>query len=155
LAERWGRVTPDGVLLPLTLSHRMLGQLIGARRPTVSTALGALTRAGEVSRRMDGGWLLCGSPRRGGPSARGIKYLPAKPRWANRRGTVKNFGRGTGSETEIAVKPARAGRSGPNPPATSGEAVRFIAPNQAGRLPLRVGSRPAFKFRTTAAREWP
>ena len=42
LAERWGRMTPDGVALPMTLSHRMLGQLVGARRPTVSTALSEL-----------------------------------------------------------------------------------------------------------------
>jgi CRP/FNR family transcriptional regulator, cyclic AMP receptor protein len=62
LAERWGRVTPDGVLLPLTLSHRMLGQLVGARRPTVSTALGVLTATGAVSRAADGAWLLTGPP---------------------------------------------------------------------------------------------
>jgi CRP/FNR family transcriptional regulator, cyclic AMP receptor protein len=62
LAERWGRMTPEGVALPMTLSHRMLGQLIGARRPTVSTALGELARQGEVARRDDGTWLLTGAP---------------------------------------------------------------------------------------------
>jgi CRP/FNR family cyclic AMP-dependent transcriptional regulator len=62
LAERWGRMTPDGVALPMTLSHRMLGQLVGARRPTVSTALSELSREGEVSRRDDGTWLLTGAP---------------------------------------------------------------------------------------------
>jgi CRP/FNR family cyclic AMP-dependent transcriptional regulator len=62
LAERWGRMTGDGVALPMTLSHRMLGQLIGARRPTVSTALGELAKAGEVVRRDDGTWLLTGTP---------------------------------------------------------------------------------------------
>ena len=62
LAERWGRMTREGVVLPMTLSHRMLGQLIGARRPTVSTALGELVRKGEVVRRDDGTWLLTGSP---------------------------------------------------------------------------------------------
>jgi Crp-like helix-turn-helix protein len=62
LAERWGRMTKDGVALPMTLSHRMLGQLIGARRPTVSTALSQLTREGEVRRRDDGTWLLTGAP---------------------------------------------------------------------------------------------
>jgi len=62
LAERWGRMTPNGVALPMTLSHRMLGQLIGARRPTVSTALGELAKAGEVVRRHDGSWLLTGTP---------------------------------------------------------------------------------------------
>lgn len=58
LAERWGRVTTDGIAVPLALSHRALGQLVGARRPTVSTALAKLTRAGRVTRRPDGTWLL-------------------------------------------------------------------------------------------------
>ena len=62
LAERWGRMTGDGVALPMTLSHRMLGQLVGARRPTVSTALGELTKQGELERRDDGTWLLTGVP---------------------------------------------------------------------------------------------
>ncbi len=62
LAERWGRMTTDGVALPMTLSHRMLGQLVGARRPTVSTALSDLVREGELSRRDDGTWLLTGEP---------------------------------------------------------------------------------------------
>jgi CRP/FNR family transcriptional regulator, cyclic AMP receptor protein len=62
LAERWGRMTPDGVAIPMTLSHRMLGQLVGARRPTVSTALGELARLGELVRRDDGTWLLTGEP---------------------------------------------------------------------------------------------
>ena len=62
LAERWGRMTPDGVALPMTLSHRMLGQLVGARRPTVSTALSELGKADEVHRRDDGTWLLTGEP---------------------------------------------------------------------------------------------
>jgi hypothetical protein len=46
----------------MTLSHRMLGQLVGARRPTVSTALGELVREGELARREDGTWLLTGEP---------------------------------------------------------------------------------------------
>jgi CRP/FNR family transcriptional regulator, cyclic AMP receptor protein len=62
LAERWGRMTSEGVALPMTLSHRMLGQLIGARRPTVSTALSQLAKEGEVVRRDDGTWLLTGAP---------------------------------------------------------------------------------------------
>lgn len=58
LAERWGRVTYDGLLVPMTLSHRVLGQLVGARRPTVSTALGKLARDGRLHRRRDGAWVL-------------------------------------------------------------------------------------------------
>jgi CRP/FNR family cyclic AMP-dependent transcriptional regulator len=61
LADRWGRVRPDGVLLPFRLTHMMLSELIGARRPTVSAALGAIERDGRISR--DGpGWVLHGSP---------------------------------------------------------------------------------------------
>jgi CRP-like cAMP-binding protein len=62
LAGRFGRVTGEGVVVPLALSHRMLGQIVGARRPTVSTALGALLRDGHIRRRDDGAWVLLGDP---------------------------------------------------------------------------------------------
>jgi CRP/FNR family cyclic AMP-dependent transcriptional regulator len=62
LAERWGRVTPEGIMVPLTLSHRLLGQLVGAQRPTVSTALGELAAQGTILRRADHSWLLPGTP---------------------------------------------------------------------------------------------
>jgi hypothetical protein len=62
LAERWGRVTGEGVLLPRDISHRLLGQLVGARRPTVSTAAAELARQGVLRRRDDGAWLLLGEP---------------------------------------------------------------------------------------------
>jgi CRP-like cAMP-binding protein len=62
LAERWGRMTPSGIVVPLALSHRELGQLVGARRPTISSALGALAQRGELTRRSDGSWLLTGEP---------------------------------------------------------------------------------------------
>jgi CRP-like cAMP-binding protein len=60
LAERWGRVTRDGVRVPLTLSHRMIGQLVGARRPTVSAAVRVLADEGALVRHHDGTWLLAG-----------------------------------------------------------------------------------------------
>jgi CRP/FNR family cyclic AMP-dependent transcriptional regulator len=62
LAERWGRVARDGIAVPLVLSHRLIGELVGARRPTVSTALAELARAGQLTRREDGTWLLTGEP---------------------------------------------------------------------------------------------
>jgi CRP-like cAMP-binding protein len=62
LAERWGRVVPDGVLLTLRLPHRTLAGMIGARRPTVTTALGQLIARGDVVRRRDGSWLLLRRP---------------------------------------------------------------------------------------------
>lgn len=58
LADRWGRVTPDGVVVPLTLTHELLGRLTAAKRPTVSVALAALADSGAVTRRSDGSWLL-------------------------------------------------------------------------------------------------
>lgn len=67
LAERWGRVVPDGVLVSLRLSHRTLAGMIGARRPSVTTALGQLMTRRELERRADGEWLLLGEP----PMARG------------------------------------------------------------------------------------
>jgi hypothetical protein len=48
--------------VPLALTHRILGQLVGARRPTVSTALAELAERGELIRRPDGSWLLRGDP---------------------------------------------------------------------------------------------
>jgi CRP/FNR family cyclic AMP-dependent transcriptional regulator len=62
LAERWGRVSTAGVIVPLALTHRLLGQLVGARRPTVSTALSKLAERGELARQPDGSWLLRGDP---------------------------------------------------------------------------------------------
>ncbi|HET6550159.1 MAG TPA: Crp/Fnr family transcriptional regulator [Solirubrobacter sp.] len=61
-AERWGRVSREGIVLPLVMSHRLIGELIGARRPTVSTALAELARDGQLVRRDDGTWLLTGEP---------------------------------------------------------------------------------------------
>jgi hypothetical protein len=60
MAERWGRVGPEGIVLPMTLSHQLLGELVGARRPTVSAALAELAERGEVVRQEDGTWLLSG-----------------------------------------------------------------------------------------------
>jgi hypothetical protein len=72
LAERWGRVSGDGVIVPLALTHRILGQLVGARRPTVSTALSELAERGELTRRPDGSWLLRGDP----PDAESLARKP-------------------------------------------------------------------------------
>ena len=62
LADDWGRMTSDGIVIPLTLSHRLLGELIGARRPTVSTPPAKLSDAGKLVRRSDDSWLLADQP---------------------------------------------------------------------------------------------
>ncbi|MGN6187415.1 MAG: helix-turn-helix domain-containing protein [Conexibacter sp.] len=58
LAERWGHVSPQGMTLRLRLTHELVGQLVGAKRPTVSLALKELEARGTVQRRADGSWLL-------------------------------------------------------------------------------------------------
>jgi CRP/FNR family transcriptional regulator, cyclic AMP receptor protein len=58
LTDRWGYVTPDGIVLPWALNHEILGRLIGARRPTVTLALRHLEAGGEVQRREDRTWVL-------------------------------------------------------------------------------------------------
>lgn len=61
LADRWGRVRSEGVHLPLHLTHSVLADLVAARRPTVTTSLAELYRAGLVSA-LRRGWLLSGEP---------------------------------------------------------------------------------------------
>jgi CRP/FNR family transcriptional regulator, cyclic AMP receptor protein len=61
LADRWGRTGSDGVRVELPLTHSLLGELVAARRPSVTTALTSLAAEGKVER--DGGsWLLRGAP---------------------------------------------------------------------------------------------
>lgn len=60
LADRWGRVHPDGVHLPLRLTHDVLGQMVGAHRSSVTTALNRLVHKGAVARGLDGTWILRG-----------------------------------------------------------------------------------------------
>ena len=61
LAERWGRVTAEGVAVEVPLAHRVLAQLVGARRPSVTTAIGRIVAEGKLVRRPDGSWLLPGA----------------------------------------------------------------------------------------------
>ena len=49
LAARWGKVEPSAVRLCLPLTHRLLGQLVAAERPSISHALKRLGQAGLVS----------------------------------------------------------------------------------------------------------
>jgi len=62
VAERWGRVGRDGIVVDLPLSHQRLADLVGAHRPSVTSALGELARSGALSRRDSGEWLLHGAP---------------------------------------------------------------------------------------------
>jgi CRP-like cAMP-binding protein len=61
LAGRFGRVEPGGIRIPLPLTHRLLGHLVGAERPSVSHALARLSTAGLVTGHADE-WHLHGTP---------------------------------------------------------------------------------------------
>jgi len=61
MADRWGVVRSDGVLVPTRLPHSVLAEVLAARRPTVTTALGSLQAAGQISQ-SDRGWVLHGGP---------------------------------------------------------------------------------------------
>lgn len=65
LADRFGRVTPNGTLVPLPLSHSDLAELIGVARPSVSLSLKELAEKGLVWRnRDDRTWVLSTEPPR-------------------------------------------------------------------------------------------
>jgi CRP-like cAMP-binding protein len=58
LADRWGRMTPDGVRLELPVTHAVIARLTGLRRPTVSLNLAKLEAAGEIVRVGKSQWVL-------------------------------------------------------------------------------------------------
>jgi hypothetical protein len=61
LADRWGTMHQDGVHVRLQLTHSMLSDLVAARRPTVTKALGELAaREAVVWTGTD--WHLPGEP---------------------------------------------------------------------------------------------
>jgi hypothetical protein len=61
LADRYGRVYPDGVHLDVPLTHELLSDIVAARRPSVTSALVRLAGCG-LTERTDRGWLLRGDP---------------------------------------------------------------------------------------------
>jgi CRP/FNR family transcriptional regulator, cyclic AMP receptor protein len=71
LADRWGKVTAEGVRISMPLSHGMIAKLVGSRRPTVTTAMGKLREEGVVEK-LDDGWLLRGPPPEDLRNVRGV-----------------------------------------------------------------------------------
>lgn len=62
LADRFGRVTSEGTVVPLPLSHSDIAELIGSQRPSVSVHLSKMAKDGVVARREDRTWILLGEP---------------------------------------------------------------------------------------------
>ncbi len=67
LGGRWGKVERGGIRVALPLTHQLLGQLIGAERPSVSHALARLAEGGLVTGHGDE-WHLLGSLEQSLPS---------------------------------------------------------------------------------------
>jgi CRP-like cAMP-binding protein len=88
-ASSWSSVTAEGVRLDVPLSHERLARLIGASRPTITTAIGRLRKAGYLRQRRSGQWLLVnpgnGPPHSadGGPEV-GTESLQLPPKLAGR-----------------------------------------------------------------------
>jgi CRP/FNR family transcriptional regulator, cyclic AMP receptor protein len=61
-ADRWGRVTPQGIKIPLPLTHSLLALVVGAHRPSVTSAVRGLIEAGHLQRCPHSQWLLSGKP---------------------------------------------------------------------------------------------
>jgi CRP-like cAMP-binding protein len=76
LADRFGRVTPDGIVIRLALTHEALGGLIGARRPTVTLALRTLAERGALARGPDRSWVVTEWPDDAAVRASGIDPRP-------------------------------------------------------------------------------
>jgi len=58
LAERFGHVTAEGVLIDLQLTHDVIGGLVASRRPTVTLALHKLASDGQLERLDANRWKL-------------------------------------------------------------------------------------------------
>lgn len=62
LAARFGHRQGDRCVVPIRLTHQMLGALVRTQRPTASGALRRLAEQGLVARADDGWWALSGDP---------------------------------------------------------------------------------------------
>ena len=58
LAERFGHIAADGILIDLPLTHEIIGGLVASRRPTVSLALQQLASEGVIARLEGDRWRL-------------------------------------------------------------------------------------------------
>lgn len=61
LGERFGRVSPEGILIDLPLNHQLIGQLIACRRPTATLALQHLHDQDLLTRLAENSWKLASS----------------------------------------------------------------------------------------------
>ena len=63
LADRWGHISPEGVVLTLPkLTHEMIARMVAARRPSVTSSIRNLRELDVIEVRRGGTWILKGDP---------------------------------------------------------------------------------------------
>lgn len=62
LASMWGKVTPQGTVVPFRLTHEMLAGIVGAQRPTTTLAVRSLVQQGRLLRDENRRYVLLGEP---------------------------------------------------------------------------------------------
>ena len=109
LAEDWGTVTAEGVVVPFRFTHERLGTWTGTRRSTVTLGLGALREAGLVDRADDGGWLLdpAGRALFGGRAAVAAPVLDRAARARERAATAREPAEASRAEAQQAQRQSR------------------------------------------------
>ena len=60
LADRFGRMRGEWVEIPVPLTHGLLAELVGARRPSVSTVVSRLQSRGLLAQEREG-WRISGT----------------------------------------------------------------------------------------------
>jgi CRP/FNR family transcriptional regulator, cyclic AMP receptor protein len=80
-AGRWGQVGPEGRIVSLrNITRELLARFVGARRQSVSTAIGQLAAAGTIRRLPDGSLVLPREPPQLERMAPGRRATDRKPR---------------------------------------------------------------------------
>lgn len=69
IASTCGKVTPDGVNIPFRITHEVLGEIVGAHRPSVTVAIQTLETRGRLIRTATNGFILPGLPPEWEPQA--------------------------------------------------------------------------------------
>jgi CRP/FNR family cyclic AMP-dependent transcriptional regulator len=62
LADRFGRMSREGVQLTLPITHEQLSEMVGARRPSVTSALRQLKGRHRLVGKTGRDWILLGDP---------------------------------------------------------------------------------------------
>src|SRR5436305_6117798 len=60
IASTCGKVTPEGVSIPFRITHEVLGEIVGAHRPSVTVAIQTLETRGKLKRANGTGFILIG-----------------------------------------------------------------------------------------------